>query len=109
MMRKRLVAVTALLSALAAGAPIAGASASTPIGPLPPIRWTGQQFTPPPAGSFTLPAFGPLGPLSIQFTTPAVGPIVVDIGAIIINGKLINPELRVVMPGVPSSTIGAGK
>jgi hypothetical protein len=41
----------------------------------------------------------PPNPL-LTFVPPSVGPIRVDIGAIVIGGKIVSPGLHVVMPGI---------
>ena len=48
---------------------------------------------PPPSGPLTLPA-------GLTFVPPSVGPLSVDIAPTIINGKVINPGLHVLMKGV---------
>jgi hypothetical protein len=74
----RTLAVAAAAAGLiGAAGPVAGAHAAT---------------TPPP------------NPL-LTFVPPSVGPIRVDIGAIIIGGKLVSPGLHVVMPGISIPTI----
>jgi hypothetical protein len=79
---RRLAAVASAVSLLAVGAPVAGASAATststvPVTPLPSWSWPTLTFTP-----------------------PAVGPIEVHIGAIIISGNMISPGLNIVMPPI---------
>ena len=72
-------AAAAATGLLAIATPVAGASALT--GP----AASGPPSPPPPA--FT-------------FVPPRVGPLSVDIGPTIINGKVINPGLHVLNPGV---------
>ena len=71
---KTLAAAVTAVSVLALAAPVA--SASTDPNP------------PPPASPV------------LTFVPPRVGPIRVDIGPTIINGKVINAGLHVLMPGV---------
>ena len=67
--------VVAAVAAVGALAPAAVAGAAT----------TTSTLTPPPA---------------LTFVPPSVGQLVVDIGPVIINGKLINPGVHVVKPPV---------
>jgi hypothetical protein len=56
----------------------------------------------------TAPAPGtsaPPTPPGLTFVPPVVGPICVNIGAIIIDGKVINPSLRVCTPGFTAPPI----
>jgi hypothetical protein len=69
---KLAVAATAGLAALAA--PAAASAAA----PAPPV---------------TMP------PLALTFVPPRVGPLSVDIGVTVINGKVISPGVHVLMPG----------
>jgi hypothetical protein len=51
---------------------------------------TAHAATPPPATGL---------PAGITFVPPSVGPISVDLGATIINGKVIAPAVHVLTPG----------
>jgi hypothetical protein len=77
--RLRYAAATAAASAAALVAVVPSANAAT--------------TTPPPS---TLPAFDLP---ALQFTPPAVGPIHVVIGPIIIGGHVINPGINLSTPG----------
>jgi hypothetical protein len=72
MLVRRLPAAATVIGLIALAAPIAGASADT----------TATR-----------------SPL-LTFVPPKVGPLTVSIGAIIINGQVINPALNVSTPGV---------
>jgi hypothetical protein len=65
----------AATAALALAAPAAASAATTP-----------------PAPALTGPAF--------TFVPPRVGPLSVDIGVTVINGKVTSPGVHVLMPGV---------
>lgn len=97
-MSTRFAAIASTVTVLAVGAPVAGASAatgSTPAGTVP--------VNPLPAGSWPAPKLAP----GLKFTPPSVGPIAVNLGAIIIDGKMISPGLHVSTPGV-TVPFGAG-
>jgi hypothetical protein len=81
-MPRRLAAVASAVGVLAVGAPVAGASAATSTGTVP------------------LPAFQLPSWPTLTFTPPAVGPIEVHIGAIIISGNVISPGMNIVMPPI---------
>lgn len=79
---RRLAAIASAIGALVVGIPVTGAYA---------------------AGSTSSPAAVPPSPPSgagPMFIPPKVGPIGVNIGAIIIDGKVISPALHVATPGV---------
>jgi hypothetical protein len=109
---RRLTAIASAIGALAIGTPVTAAYAGNAPAP---SAGAAPTFTLP---TFNLPTFnlpalpalvmpsGPLGaglnftpPAGLNFTPPKVGPIGVDIGAIIIDGKVINPALHVQTPG----------
>jgi hypothetical protein len=100
-MSRRLAATASILSALAVGAPVAVASAATGSTP------AGTASIP---GSFALPTLTGLWPSSLTFVPPNVPAIRVDIGAIIISGKVISPGLHVSLPGItlPPIVFGPG-
>jgi hypothetical protein len=75
---RTLVVAAAAAGLIAVAGPVAGARAATP------------STTPSPL---------------LTFVPPSVGPIRVDIGAIIIGGKIISPGLHVVMPGITLPSI----
>jgi hypothetical protein len=76
--RKRLAVITALTT-LGGVVPATGASAAT---------------TPAAAAPASVP------PPALTFVPPKVGPIVVDIGPTILDGRVMDPGLHVVMPGI---------
>jgi hypothetical protein len=96
---RRLTAIASAIGALAIGTPVTAAYAGNAPAP---SAGAAPTFTLP---TFTLPTFNlPAGlnftpPAGLNFTPPKVGPIGVDIGAIIIDGKVINPALHVQTPG----------
>jgi hypothetical protein len=47
----------------------------------------------------TTPAASASPPPGLTFIPPSVGPICVNIGAIVIQGKVISPSLHVCLPG----------
>jgi hypothetical protein len=81
-MPRRLAAVASAVGVLAVGAPVAGASAATST-----------------TGTVPLPAFQ-MPSWALTFVPPAVGPIEVHIGAIIISGNMISPGVNIVMPPI---------
>jgi hypothetical protein len=97
----RLAAIASAIGALAVATPVTGAYAAG--SPTPSAGATPSFSLPTFNLPTTLPAnvlpSGPLG-AGLNFTPPKVGPIAVDIGAIIIGGKVINPALHVQTPGV---------
>jgi hypothetical protein len=108
---KRLAAIACTVSLLAAGAPVASAHAdaapaSAPAG----AAASGNPPTKAPPSGKPATNASPVGqtPPGLLFTPPSVGPITVDIGAIIIDGKVMNPELRVSTPGVTAPPISSG-
>jgi hypothetical protein len=90
--RIRTAAVATATAGLLAALPVAGASAATAPAPAASAAPTAAA-APAPAGSLA-----PSG-LLITFIPPRVGPLSVDIGPTIINGKVINAGLHVLMPG----------
>jgi hypothetical protein len=114
---RRLTAIASAIGALAVATPVTGAFAAGPPTPSPGATpsFTLPSFTLPTTFNLptTLPAnllpSGPL-PAGLNFTPPKVGPIGVDIGAIIIDGKVINPALHVQTQGatVPQMAPVAG-
>jgi hypothetical protein len=83
LIRKRFVAATAAVGLLAAAAPVGAAQAYT----------------------FPIPAGGQCGPGANTFVPPAVAPISVNIGPIIIQGRLMNPAMNVASPGIAPTPI----
>jgi hypothetical protein len=83
---RRLAAVASAVSVLAVGAPVAGAAAATSTSTVPPTSLPLQL------PSWSWPA--------LTFVPPAVGPIEVHIGAIIISGNMISPGVNIVMPPI---------
>ncbi|MDX6716719.1 MAG: hypothetical protein QOH30_3277 [Baekduia sp.] len=97
-MPRRLAATAATLSLLAVGAPVAGASADTGSVAAGAVPSRSVPFPPLPGG-----------PLALSFTPPAVGPIAVVLGPVIIGGRVINPGLHVSSPGVTLAPIILGQ
>jgi hypothetical protein len=87
-MPHRLAAVASAVSVLAVGAPVAGAAAATS---------TSTSTSTVPLPAFQLPSWS--WP-ALTFVPPAVGPIEVHIGAIIISGNMISPGVNIVMPPI---------
>jgi hypothetical protein len=94
---RRLAAIASAIGALAVATPVTGAYAAGSTS-------SGSAGAVP---TFNLPLKLPANLLprlpwttSLTFVPPAVGPIVVNIGAIIIGGKVISPGLHVATPGV---------
>jgi hypothetical protein len=118
---RRLVAIASAIGALAVAGPVTGAYAAGTT-TTPPPAFTFPAFTFPAFNfpAFTLPAFNvptlPAGGLpnitlasGLTFIPPAVGPIAVHIGAIIIDGQQISPGVNVSTPGttVPPTAPGS--
>jgi hypothetical protein len=118
---RRLAAIASATGALALAGPLTGAYAAGTTTPPPAFTFptfTFPAFTFPtfsyPAFTFpALPAGGQpqiaLAP-GLTFVPPAVGPIAVHIGAIIIDGQQISPGVDVSTPGttVPPIATAAG-
>jgi hypothetical protein len=110
---RRLAAVLSAIGALAVGGPVTGAfAAGTTTTPFPAFTFPAVTFPAFPAFTFpTLPAGGlpsiTLAP-GLTFIPPAVGPIEVHIGAIIIDGQQISPGVNVVTPGTTPPPIASG-
>jgi len=98
-MRLRKYVVAAAVASAALAIP-AAAHADVPASSLP------AGATTLPAGATALPAGATTLPgISLKFVPPSVGPISVDLGATIINGKVIAPPVHVLMPGVKLAPI----
>jgi hypothetical protein len=117
---RRLAAVLSAIGALAVGGPVTGAYAAGTT-TTPPPAFTFPAFTFPTFNfpAFTLPTFNvpalPAGGLptitlapGLTFIPPAVGPIAVHIGAIIIDGQQISPGVNVSTPGTSAPPIASG-
>jgi hypothetical protein len=87
---RRVAAVASAVSLLAVGAPVAGAAAAASTSTVSP---TFTSTVPLPA--FQLPSWS-----TLTFVPPALGPIEVHIGAIIISNKVISPGVNIVMPPI---------
>jgi hypothetical protein len=83
---RKLTAVLAAVVPLGLAAPVAVAAADT------------APAAPPPASA------PPSGPL-LTFVPPRVGPLVVAIGPIFLQGKLVSPGVNVATPGVSAPPI----
>jgi hypothetical protein len=127
---RRLVAIASAIGALAVAGPVTGAyAAGTPAFTFP--TFTFPTYTPPtftlptftaPTSTYpwTLPTVPPVPPVPVSgtpqivlapgltFTPPAVGPIAVHIGAIIIDGQQISPGVNVSTPGTTVPPIASG-
>jgi hypothetical protein len=102
------------------GGPVTGAyAASTTTTPPPAFTFPAFTFPAFTFPAFTLPTFNvptlPAGGLpsitlapGLTFIPPAVGPIAVHIGAIIIDGQQISPGVNVVTPGTTPPPIASG-
>jgi hypothetical protein len=117
---RRLAAVLSAIGALAVGGPVTGAYAAVTT-TTPPPAFNFPAFTYP---AFTFPTFSfptfnvptlPAGGLpnitlapGLTFIPPAVGPIAVHIGAIIIDGQQISPGVNVSTPGTTVPPIASG-
>ena len=86
------VASAALAVPAAANAAVTATAPSAGAAPLP-------GATTLPAGATTLPG------ISLKFVPPSVGPITVDLGATIINGKVMAPPVHVMVPGAKLAPI----
>ncbi|MDX6453337.1 MAG: hypothetical protein QOH16_3386 [Gaiellaceae bacterium] len=107
---RRLVAIASAIGALAVVGPVTGAYAAGTTTPPPAFTfptftfpsYSFPTYTLPPVTVPTVPAGGwptiTLAP-GLTFVPPAVGPIAVHIGAIIIDGQQISPGVNVSTPG----------
>jgi hypothetical protein len=115
---RRLTAIATAIGALAVGAPVTSAYAAGTTTPPPAFTFptftfpshTVPTYTFPPLTLPTAPANGWPSitlPAGLTFVPPAVGPIAVHIGAIIIDGQQISPGVNVTTPGTnPPPTAG---
>jgi hypothetical protein len=119
---RRLVALASAIGALAVAGPVAGAYAAGTTTPPPAFSfptftypWTMPTFTFPtiptiptvpaaPAGGWPQITLAP----GLTFVPPAVGPIAVHIGPIIIDGQQISPGVNVSTPGTTVPPIASG-
>jgi hypothetical protein len=121
---RRFVALASVIGALAVAGPVTGAYAAGTTTPPPAFTfptfsfpaytlptYTFPTYTFPPLTPPTVPANGwpsvTLAP-GLTFIPPAVGPIAVHIGAIIIDGQQISPGVNVSTPGTTVPPIASG-
>jgi hypothetical protein len=120
---RRLTAIATAIGALAVGAPVTSAYAAGTTTPPPAFTFPAFTFPTYTLPTYTFPTYN-LPPVTVPangwptitlapgltFVPPAVGPIAVHIGAIIIDGQQISPGVNVSTPGTsvppPSPTAG---
>ncbi|MCW2963310.1 MAG: hypothetical protein JWO17_562 [Actinomycetia bacterium] len=106
---RRLTAIASAIGALAVGTPVTaayadGSTGSPPASAVPTFNLPTFNFpqTPPATALPSLPSG-----TGLNFIPPKVGPIAVNIGEVIIDGKVISPALHVATPGVTLPPIAA--
>lgn len=118
---RRLVALASAIGALAVAGPVTGAYAAGTTTPTPGFIFPAFTFPTFTAPTFTYPWTMPTVPPvpatgtpqivlapGLTFVPPAVGPIAVHIGAIIIDGQQISPGVNVSTPGTTVPPIASG-
>jgi len=120
---RRLVALASAIGAIAVAGPVTGAYAAGTTTPPPAFTFPTFTFPTYTLPAYTLPTYNfppltlPTVPANgwpsitlapgLTFIPPAVGPIAVHIGAIIIDGQQISPGVNVSTPGTnPPPTAG---
>ncbi|HEX4680255.1 MAG TPA: hypothetical protein VH210_13740 [Gaiellaceae bacterium] len=98
---RRLAAIASAAGALVVGLPVAGAYAAGSPSSTPVPTFNLPTFNVPQTAPATpLPSLPSGSGTAMTFVPPKVGPIAVNIGEVMIDGKVISPALHVATPGV---------